>query len=772
MSSKPWKSRKGKSTSERRTQLFAESLELRSLMASNVAGAPWVQSVRVPEPATFGTGQAITFVLKFNERVDVDPDAVIPVEVGIARREAEYVSGSGSRSIVFRLRVSDNDLDTDGIRLGEIDENTGAYDFDFGGTVSDFDGNAASDVIPRVQTRGLRVDGTGPRITGISDLMVKGNRVSVIVRLDRPVFLGSGSPWGGAIGSGRTAPVIHATIDGTPVEMKAATGVRNVHGRPALGRTLQFDYVADKNLSGSVIRLSNPLSRAIVVPDGVAIRDALGNELDYDLTRIGDLVIDGDHGPVSVGTGSKVTVTETGKVTSDFRIEKGVIYGQGDLITVVNDGIVDTILGNNAPAILIEGDRAKVTNNGELRLGGNNSPGIEIRGDDAVVENAGYIHSELVGLAGGEPGRELGNNEGISVNGQRAKVTVIGRFEGRAGNAEYVSLAGDDLTLIAAASAETFGVQSEIFSISGLKSDDPANGFTANVQGVYKTHERESEFVSVTAMGGTLDVNATFESFGRQSEGISISGGNIVSTIAGSITTHEEESEGVSLSHLSNGIGGNLKSTISAAITTSGWKSEGISLSADDSELNVSSNVTTSGNDSEGISVTGNDIDLNVTGGKIVTSGHDSEGISISGKGVGMISADLAGEIRTSGNDSEGISLTGISIVSKLTGQIITSGFESEGISITGDDIFVQIDGSIFTSGNAAPGITIDGHNITVVINGSIATTGTNSPAILVLGGSDITIDSGPNASVTAQNSVVFSNPHGVKVDGNSPFIV
>lgn len=771
MSSKPGKSRTGKSTSERRKPLFAESLESRSLMASNVAGAPWVQSVRVPEPGNFGTGQALSFVLKFNERVDVDPDAVIPVEVGIARREAEYVSGSGSRSIVFRMRVSDNDIDSDGIRLGEVDENTGTYDFDFGGAVSDFDGNAASDVIPRVQTRGLRIDGTGPRITGISDLMVQGNRVSVFVRLDRPVFLG-GSPWGGAIGSGNSVPVIHAAIDGTAVEMKAATGGRYVNGRLAIGRSIRFDYVADRNLGGAVIRLTNPLSRAIEVPDGVSIRDALGNELDYDLTRIGDLVIDGDHGPVSVGTGSTVTVTESGKVSGDFRVEKGVIYGQGDLITVVNDGIVDTILGNNAPAIFIEGGRAKVTNNGELRLGGNNSPGIEIRGDDAVVENAGYIHSELVGLAGGEPGRELGNNEGISVNGLRAKVTVTGRFEGRAGNAEYVSLAGDDLTLIAAASAETFGVQSEIFSISGLKSDDPANGFTANVQGTYKTHERESEFISVTAMGGTLDVNATFESFGRQSEGISISGGNIVSTIAGSITTHEEESEGISISHLSNGIGGNLKSTISAAITTSGSKSEGVSIEADDSELNVSSNVTTSGTDSEGISVTGNGIDLNVTGGSIVTSGHDSEGVSISGKGLGMISADLAGEIRTSGNDSEGISLTGISIVSKLTGQIITSGFESEGISIKGDNIFVQIDGSIFTSGNAAPGITIDGHNITVVINGSIATTGTNSPAILVLGGSDITIDSGPNASVTAQNSVVFSNPNGVKVDGNSPFIV
>jgi len=96
----------------------------------------------------------------------------------------------------------------------------------------------------------------------------------------------------------------------------------------------------------------------------------------------------------------------------------------------------------------------------------------------------------------------------------------------------------------------------------------------------------------------------------------------------------------------------------------------------------------------------------------------------------------------------------------------------SEGLSIIGNDIFVQIDGSIATTGTGAPGIVIDGHNITVVINGSIATSGTDSPAILVVDGSNITIDCGPDASVTATNSELFSNPKGVQVDGNCPFIV
>jgi len=136
----------------KRTKLSAETLETRSMMASDVGAAPWVQAVSLPRSGTFGTGQAMTFVLKFNERVNVDADAVIPVEVGIARRQAEYVSGSGSRSIVFRMRVTDNDIDTDGVRLGTPDSNTGEFDFDFGDAVSDSDGNLASESIPRVRT--------------------------------------------------------------------------------------------------------------------------------------------------------------------------------------------------------------------------------------------------------------------------------------------------------------------------------------------------------------------------------------------------------------------------------------------------------------------------------------------------------------------------------------------------------------------------------------------------------------------------------------------
>ncbi len=744
-------------------RISVEGLETRSLMAVNVADAPWVQSVNVPPPRTFGTNQAMTFVLKFDERVNVDPDAVIPVEVGIGRREAAYVSGSGTRAIVFRMLVTDNDIDTDGVRVGRKDDRTGLYDFDFGGSVRSLNGHAASDAIPPVRTGHLRVDGTGPQIVEIGDFVTHGNRLSVVARFDRPVAVrGSGIS---ASAQAAALPTIKATVDGQEVELRYVPG----NGGNRVSRLARFVYVADRNLNGAEVVLIGDPSHAIQVPGGSVVRDAFGNTFDYVRSNSGNIVIDGKHGPIELDGRAILTITETGRVSGDLVTEKGVVYGKGNVISVVNHGVIDTVLGNNAPAVFIDGSYATVTNTGEMHLGGNNSPGIEIRGDNAVVENSGYIHSEVVGLAAAadEPGRDFGNNEGISVVGVRSKVTVTGRFEGRAGNAEYVSMSGDDLTLIAAASAETFGVQSEIFSISGLKSSDPANRFTASVQGDYRTHERESEFMSITALTGKLDVNANFESFGNDSEGISISGGDIVSTIAGSISTLGENSEGVSLSALPDGTGGNLTSTVSATILTGGKKAEGISITAKGSTLNVSSNITTRGENSEGISVAGNGITLNMTGGSITTSGFNSEGISITGLGVAMTSANIDGDIQTSAANSEGISYSGVSIVSRTTGKIETAGVGSEGISIIGNDIFVEIDGYVVTTGRGSPGIVIDGNNITVLITGSIATSGPDSPGILVLGGSNITINRGLTTSVTAAQSEKLSNPTGVTIGGD-----
>ena len=114
-----------------------------------------MRSVSLPAAGTYGTGSALSFKVTFNEPVLVvgDQTAVsLPVEVGYGMREAQYVSGSGTPSLTFRMAVRANDVDADGISLGRV--NTSAVrDFDFAeNQILDRAGNPASNVIPAVNT--------------------------------------------------------------------------------------------------------------------------------------------------------------------------------------------------------------------------------------------------------------------------------------------------------------------------------------------------------------------------------------------------------------------------------------------------------------------------------------------------------------------------------------------------------------------------------------------------------------------------------------------
>ena len=149
-------------------ELKLESLEPRLALAA-MSGlpdtiAPVVRSVSVPAAGTYGTDRALTFKVNFSEPVKLagDQSAVtLPVEVGYAMREAVYVSGSGTKSLTFRMTVKANDVDTDGISVGRVNS-AAIRDFDFNKTnaapsILDRAGNPASNVIPPLDTSRIRV---------------------------------------------------------------------------------------------------------------------------------------------------------------------------------------------------------------------------------------------------------------------------------------------------------------------------------------------------------------------------------------------------------------------------------------------------------------------------------------------------------------------------------------------------------------------------------------------------------------------------------------
>lgn len=100
------------------------------------AVAPVVTSVSVPVNGYYNGGQQLNFTVNFSENVTPSAVPSIPVTIGSTVVEADYVSGSGTKALLFTYTVQPGDMDMDGIAVG----NTIALNL---GTIKDGVGNNA-----------------------------------------------------------------------------------------------------------------------------------------------------------------------------------------------------------------------------------------------------------------------------------------------------------------------------------------------------------------------------------------------------------------------------------------------------------------------------------------------------------------------------------------------------------------------------------------------------------------------------------------------------
>ncbi|MCB2215226.1 Ig-like domain-containing protein [Desulfofustis glycolicus] len=116
---------------------------------------PSVASVTVPANGTYGAGQNLDFTVNFSETVVVDtsggtPRVAVTLDTG-GTVYAEYVSGSGSTALLFRLTVTNGLQDDNGITLASSIEPNG-------GTLLDAVGNSAQTALNGVgSTSGVLV---------------------------------------------------------------------------------------------------------------------------------------------------------------------------------------------------------------------------------------------------------------------------------------------------------------------------------------------------------------------------------------------------------------------------------------------------------------------------------------------------------------------------------------------------------------------------------------------------------------------------------------
>lgn len=126
---------------------------------------PGVDSVSAPVAASYKAGRNIDFAINFGENVFVTngtPYIQIELETG-GTVNANYVSGSGTSSLVFRYIVSPGDQDLNGIEI------TSEGIFLNDGIIRDAAGNDANLELLNVEdTAGILLDTTAPSVVAVS----------------------------------------------------------------------------------------------------------------------------------------------------------------------------------------------------------------------------------------------------------------------------------------------------------------------------------------------------------------------------------------------------------------------------------------------------------------------------------------------------------------------------------------------------------------------------------------------------------------------------
>ncbi|MDH4568073.1 DUF4347 domain-containing protein [Pseudomonas sp. BN414] len=333
---------------------------------------PQVTSVSVPANGTYVAGQNLDFTVSLSEAVIVDtiggtPRIAITLDGG-GTVFANYLSGSGTSALVFRLTVSSGQLDTNGISVG------GAIQAN-GGTLRDGVGNNANTTLNNVaSTTGVRVDAVVPTVASVSVPVGvaynAGDTLSFVVNASEAVFVNG-------------TPRLSLDIGGNTVFAQYVSGSGT--------STLVFQYVVvtgDTDADGIAV---NGLEA-----NGGTLRDAAGNSLDLALNNIGDTsgVIVDTLAPVSNGIVTldpSPTNADSVRYTVTFsEAVSGVDLSDFDLVTG------GTAAGSLTGLVQLDAQTYQVTVSG---VSGTGTLGLNLKGSGTgIVDQAG--NELFAGLTG------------------------------------------------------------------------------------------------------------------------------------------------------------------------------------------------------------------------------------------------------------------------------------------------------------------------------------------------------------------------------------
>jgi len=210
--------------------------------------SPILTSLIGPAAGEYTAGDVLSFNLNFDEPVLVTGQPKLYLDIGFVYKEASYVSGSGSSSLLFRYTVGNSDIDTEGIQLDSFNLN--------GGSIKDPSGNNAFIDISGFSLNTITItnDLTAPVLNSITSsspaLLETGDVLSLSVNFSEPVVV-TGSPLLVLDFDGVAVNTEYDSVDGSSVIFKY---------------TIQESDVAQSNFSVQELDLN-----------GGSIKDSNGN---------------------------------------------------------------------------------------------------------------------------------------------------------------------------------------------------------------------------------------------------------------------------------------------------------------------------------------------------------------------------------------------------------------------------------------------------------------------------------------------------------------
>jgi hypothetical protein len=229
------------------------------------AVTPTISSISIPSAKTYYLNEQLNFTVVFSENVIVTGQPQIALDMGGDLQYAQYVSGSGSNSLVFRKTVSATDIDNNGILISSpISLNSG--------TIKDQAGNNANLSYLPPDTSSIVVNGAAPIVTSV----IKPTNGTYVLDdiLDFKITFNK-------IVNVSGAPVIGLNMDGSVVTLNYVSGSGT--------NELTFNYQV---LLGDVDQNGIEIDQQITLSGGT-IKDTSNNnaKLNYNYVSLGGVHI-------------------------------------------------------------------------------------------------------------------------------------------------------------------------------------------------------------------------------------------------------------------------------------------------------------------------------------------------------------------------------------------------------------------------------------------------------------------------------------------------